>query len=635
MAEPVNLPRALGRQMSLHTGLYGLNAVITFVFGIVNVAVLTRFLDLEEFAEWALLLFFSTLVTVVANLATLQGSFLWVFGATGEEGAGVADAWATATDKRSALTTGLVLTICTAAFLVGASILLAEPAARVVTGDADHVRALELAAVSGGLGAVWRFAVNVMRYERRPAAFVLLGSLRPAAVLGVSIPLVASGGGVTGALVGVAAGTGFATVAALIATRRSYGLRLDLAHAAPIVRAGAFLVPVFVSFWIVQNVDLYLVSLFAADADVARYRVASRVGAGVSYFASAFLMAWMPLTRTVLHAAVERDHGVAGVTSTIVTYFVAACLWIILSLAVLADLLIRIAPSTYESAAPLIPLIGLGFATYGTFVVLYRGARIRAKRTVYMLLAAGAAIVFLGSALALTPAIGVYGAAVAPIVGFGLATAVLLYLSQRGTEPIPFEYGRLARAGLIAGACLSVNVVLAPLLGDWRIGADAAILAVFPVLLARVGVINLDDLREIGRDFLRPRRSPEPQTELEPPLPEPGSPDRLALDLLIDRRCSAGDVAWARGLQESEVLAGFVRMLRQTSGSSLEAPADEAIGRYLLSSDGVAERDGMALKLLRQGVEPGEILQLESAREMLRKRKHAEPAGMTLPSEHA
>lgn len=626
MPEPRAVSRALGRQISLHTGLYGLSAVITFALGIVNIAVLTRFLSLEEFGELALLLLLATLVTVVANLATLQGSFLWVFGSTGEEGGDVAEGGTVAKDKRVALTTGLVLTALVAGLLVAFLVLLHEPISDVLGGGVDHADAVNLAIYSGGLGALWRFAVNVMRYERRPGAFVVLSALRPLAVLGIAIPLVASGEGVAGALLGTAAGTGAATLVALVATRRSYALRFDWSAASPILRRGAFLIPVTVSFWVIQNVDLYVVSLYTTEADVARYRVASRVGAGVSYFASAFLMAWMPLTRTVLHAAVDREHGSLQVTAKIVTYFAAACLWIVLALVVLADVLIRIAPATYESAAPLIPLIGLGFALYGSFVVLYRGVRIRAKRTAYAMVATGAALVFVGMALVLTPEFEAYGAAAAPIVAFALAIAVLLALAQRGTDPIPFERRLLTRAAVIAAGCLATNLLLAPLLGEWRIAVDGAVLIAFPALLVGTGVVQGRMLRELAADLLSWRRPDVGLRHLDRAETATGALDRDTLGWLAVGRLTPAEAAIGHETSEASMLRSFVRTLRHATGSTGDTAADEEIGRYLLSPAGVADRDEQLQLLLEQGADPGDLLRLEAVLHRLTRDEHRAPA---------
>ena len=57
--------------------------------------------------------------------------------------------------------------------------------------------------------------------ERKPRQFVVLSSVRPILVVGAVIPLVASGGGVEGAILGTAIGGVISVLVGLVATRRA------------------------------------------------------------------------------------------------------------------------------------------------------------------------------------------------------------------------------------------------------------------------------------------------------------------------------------------------------------------------------------------------------------------------------
>ena len=83
----------------------------SIVSGLLSVAILTRYLAPNQFGNLAVLLVCSSILTLVYNAGSLQGTFSWVFGAGGEEGE-VADdsARAYAPDRRRALGTGFVIT---------------------------------------------------------------------------------------------------------------------------------------------------------------------------------------------------------------------------------------------------------------------------------------------------------------------------------------------------------------------------------------------------------------------------------------------------------------------------------------------------------------------------------------------
>ena len=73
---------ALGVQFGRHTGAYMIGSGLVLVFGLVQVAVVTRFFDPPAFGRLALLLFLAGLLTISYNLGSLQGTFARVYGAS-------------------------------------------------------------------------------------------------------------------------------------------------------------------------------------------------------------------------------------------------------------------------------------------------------------------------------------------------------------------------------------------------------------------------------------------------------------------------------------------------------------------------------------------------------------------------
>ena len=348
---------ALGARLTRDTGLYTAGAFAGFLFAVIQVAVVTHYLTPSEFGQLALLLFFAALTTIVYNLGTLQGTFMWVFGATGDEDVDDDDS-AGARDKRKGLGTGFIVTVVICALGTGVIAIFSSQFATLLLGDSSDGELIVIAAASGAAGALWRFTTNVLRLERRPYAYVGFSLVRPILVIAVTIPLVASGHGVTGAIGGVAIGSVAAVPVVLLATRRSYALAFERGDLKMIMRRGAIFVPVVVSFWIAQNVDLYALSKFASDADVGLYRLAGRIASFIHYFSSALFMAWTPLARTLTFRAAEKEHSREVIGGAMLTYFVLGGMLLILGLTVTADGLVRIAPSSYADAAPLVPLLG-------------------------------------------------------------------------------------------------------------------------------------------------------------------------------------------------------------------------------------------------------------------------------------
>ena len=67
--------------------------------------------------------------------------------------------------------------------------------------------------------------------------------------------------------------------------------------------------PIIISIWIAQNVDIYTLSCFAPEDEVGLYRLANRMGAFLDYFTAALFMAWTPLRGSSTFAAAVPERG--------------------------------------------------------------------------------------------------------------------------------------------------------------------------------------------------------------------------------------------------------------------------------------------------------------------------------------
>lgn len=603
--------RTFGGRLGRHSALYASAAMITFVLSIVQVAVLTRILSLADFGRLALLLLFAGLLTVLYNIGTLQGTFLRVYGSTGEEDVDPDADESAVGEKRQSLGSSFVLTLLIG--LIGFAFIapLSGPIAGALIGQPRLGGAVVWAAASAAMGSLWRLVLNVMRYERRPVGFVALGAARPVLTTACTLALVLAGYGIAGAMAGVAVGTLFSVLLALSVTRRSYAFAFRLGDVYDILRRGRIYILIILSFWVLHNVDLYIISVFASDEQVALFRVASRVAAGVSYFVSAYLMAWTALTRTSLHEAVQQEQGLVEVTSNILLWFALTCLWLLLGLTVLADGLIRIAPAAYGPAAPLIPLIGLGFVAYGAFVIAYRATQFPGRRTRYARLAMSAAVIFLVLALGLVPLLGAYGAAVAQIVALAAVAALTVRAARRAGEPLRLETGRLVRALALALALLGLGLAAGRLLGDWRIVLDLISLLAFPMLLPVVGALPREDARRLLAALGGRARAPRRRMRLIDAIRQMDPRERRIAELLIRWGRTPTAVAGELGQDAESILRELVAALRRCARAGEPDPGDAALGAYLLSGEAVAERDIVARRLWNQGFKPLEMDALE------------------------
>lgn len=616
---------SFGRRLHRHSIIYVAGSFATFLFGMVNIAALTRMLPIEEFGRLAVYLLVATLLTTLYNLGTLQGVLISVFGiADGDEEVALDDTQgiAVAADPERALTTGVLLTAVIAA--AGTAVMFAAaPFVAVLVGAPGELEAIRLAALCGATGAVWRLVHNVSRLERRPGVHSSLGLTRPFLVLGLGIAFVAAGFGVEGALAGVAVGTALAIPFAIVVGRHNYAFGLDLSIVPQIFRQGAFVVPVILAMWILTNVDLFLVSAYAPADAVGPYRVAMRLGAGVSYVVAAVSMAWLPLSRTPLHTAMSEMHGPSGFGGTLISVFLLFCIWVVLGLALLADVLIRIAPASYGDAAPLVPLIGLGIVAAGLVLMIYRGGKFPNRRRNYVVLLFGAAGVFVVAGLVLVPLYGGYGAAAAQLLAFAAAAAAMLWISQRSEHPLPIQYWRLARGVGVGILCIILGQLVSPLAGEWRLLVDLTILVAFPGLLVLARAFPSEELRSFVDLSWRPQPPRRRASAMVEKLERLDPLDRRIVVSLAQKGSSTASAIQELAASEREALTRFVASLRALGSDQRVncdgSDRDPEIAAYLLADGGVATRDRLGERLCEDGADPLDLDGLDTTLGHLRR----------------
>jgi O-antigen/teichoic acid export membrane protein len=613
----------LGGRVGRDTLIYGSAGITTLVFGMVSLAVMTRLLAPAEFGDLAVLSVFATTTAVVYNIGSLQGTMSLVFGAGAgagdEDGTGDveddADKNAEAArprDRRKALGTGLALTAIVGAAGTAMIVLFAPTLGEVLVDRPDAAISVRWAAVAGLFAALWRLSVNVNKAERRPYAYLLVYSAHPVLTLGASVPLVATGYGVEGAMAGLAIGNAVAWTVALVAIRRSVRPAFSARDAIQIFRLGRSRAPLVLSFWLMANLDVLLVSRFVSAPQVGEYRVGARLGSLTMYWTSAFTLAWGTVARDPVYVAADRERG-RGTQAMGALYFVMATVGIVLAIALFADILVSIASPEFADAAPLIPLVALAFAGRGCFVLSYRLSAFPRRIRWFVGLAVAGLVVFVAGTLILTPAIGIYGPAAALAVAYYSGATVILIRSQLSETPVPYAWRRMALALASGLACLGAVHGLHALVNVSRPLLEIVALLGYPVLLVATGVLPRSAVR-MFRSLARATPQRWSRRSVVERLGELDGPDRELLELFARERLSVQNVAALNAVGEDVVLRRLVTILRQSAGlDGSTAACDPDIGRYILWAGAPAERDVIARRLWSRGIEPAEVHRMTMA----------------------
>lgn len=613
---------ALGGRIGRHSAIYGSALAVTVALGLLNVAVLTRFLDPSVFGDLAVLLFFSSLITVALNLGALQGAFRAAYGSTGDgDGDDVLDTSGSSTggDSRRAMGTAFVYMTCAAAAVVVLAAVFARPLTDALLRAHAASDLVVWAAAAGGLGAVWRLASNILRLDRRPVAWGFIHNSRPALALALAIPLVATGSGPRGVVVGLTFGTGVSLLLALALSFRSYRLAFSRRDLVAIFRMGSAMVPVAAGFWIIQNGDLFVLSRYAAASDVGVYRVAVRVGAMMAYFNSAIFMAWGPMLREPIHAAAEQQEGEQAVVTTLAGIYGVLGIGAWLGLGVFADLIAGIAPGSYSGLAPLIPLTGLAFFMHGAYIATYRTMQFSTKRTAFATLAGVSAVMFAVLALLLVPPLGAYGAVIATGASPAMASVMLIGWGRLKRDDTKLPWRMLGRALLAAAACFGLSRLALQLPSPADDAGRVLAFLLYPPALVATGALSrlqLSALAVIARNAIVPRRAK--RAELTSGLRTLSAHQMEALALIVRDGRPVGDVAAESGADERDLKLCLLAGLRTVARIGGEGARVPELADFLVWRGPVAARDELARRLWDEGVDPLEADALASTVTQLR-----------------
>ena len=600
------------RYLTGSTGLVGAATSIALPVGIVSALITIRYLNPSKYGELALLMVLASFLTVIYNVGLLHGTFLWVYGSSGEAGddleieglgrAGVAT-------QRSAMGTGLIMTLIIVAAGTAVFFIFKRPLASVLLGSPGAANLIGWAAISGASGSIYRLTCNVFRFERRRVAFAVATVARPLTVLVGSSALLIAGYGVWGAVVGTAVPTIGCAIGCMLATRRSYAFAFSFDDVRQIlIRGGAVVIPVLALF-VLHNGDIYVLSYWVHGAPLGVYRLASRLGSPPSYLASAFIITWSPLERSALGAAWNESRGHLALRSGIVTYYCLIGLTIVVMFVLFSRLFVVVAPASYANAAKVVPLIALAFVTYGAYIVVLRTVRPERLILWYSITAVLAALVFVGSAAVLIPAFGVYGPGLALTLGMSVAIGVLLRRNVRNPEPLPVDYQRILAGILVAGTVSGVALAGA--------GADQLVSTLTTVLCLVAYLPALVLVQAVPRSHLPVMRSilpggrAKPRAQLSPaelPAAERDALERFRLGTLQDSRHA---VDYAR----------LTRALRRIGGIGSSSTADSRIGIYLASREPESIRDFQLHVLIGEGVDAFELHHLDQLAKAARRNR--------------
>jgi O-antigen/teichoic acid export membrane protein len=276
--------------------------------------------------------------------------------------------------------------------------------------------------------AVFSIFLTLFRIQEQAIRYVVLSVGRMVLSMGMAIRFVQSGYGLSGALLGRLSGTLLMLIPAIILGFRYVSPHIDRKLLIPVIRYGLPLFPTNLASYVLFASDRYVLQHFATLEAVAVYTFAYKLATVLDVLITRpFAIDWAPRRFKI---ATQRD--APSQYARILLFYLWAAVTFSLLIIALTPLFYRwLAPQEYWPGMKVVPVILLAYIIYGLSYPLNIGIMLK-DRTLYLpMIGWIAAVICLGLNFWWIPIFGMWGAAWATVVAYGVWTAGVTLISLK------------------------------------------------------------------------------------------------------------------------------------------------------------------------------------------------------------
>lgn len=489
--------------LARHTGVYGVGTVVGGIGRAALVPIIARYVPTEEYGKASVVFIFITLLAIGSELGLSSSLIKFVNEASLEE------------RRRKIVSTVLLASLLLSVPIAIACYLLADQLSHVLLGSARY-RTLMLIGVAGGVGnALLQVGLSFERALARSLRYVAYTLIKGGLALALSIVLVVI---LRRGAVGLLVGTALPPIAIGVVIYAHLIRRFRAVFSRRIFRSvfafGSPLVPMNLAMWVLAYSDIYLLRRLASSAgalsEVGLYQYAHEICLVLVLPITSLNLAWPQFIFSNY-----AKPGAKLTFSRVHLYFTFFLVEIGFLISVFSRQIIRFVGSAqYAGSADVIPLLAGSLVFYGFSIVFSSGLYVAAKTRILAMLVGASAALNVVLNIAMIPAMGKQGAALATLAT-NLVMAVLVLAFSQAHYEIPFRLKQTFGAAVLAGAVLGA---LAYLSGRGSGGGVLVRLvvtlgfSVALIVLLRIGLRDLTRALSTVASMMRPTsrpRSPE------------------------------------------------------------------------------------------------------------------------------
>lgn len=436
------------RHLTTGVAIYGAGDAAINVVNLVLIAVYVKggYLQKSDYGALGLIVSVEALAKIVSRWG-LDGAFMRFYHER-EEGV----------PRQTMASTILWFMLAANAALLAAALAGGGWIARFIHLDPSQIVALRLMFVNISLMAFTFLPMHAMRLRRQAVTFSAFTFARSVGTVILRIVLV----------IGLRWGVAGMYLADLAVTlillplmwpwcRALLGWRFSIGELRQTLRFGLPRLPHGLASQTLDSNPRFTLGQYVPAGDVGVYQNGLTLGTGVSFFKNAFETAFAPF-----YYSTARQPDAKVVFAKMATYGVAVFALLVGGTIVVArDAILLLLTPDYLNALPVVPLVAVAFGLQGVYQVTSIGLNLTSRTEFYSAATITAALVSLAGGWVLIPRYHIAGAAETVLLSYATQCAIACVLAQR-FYPVPYEWSRLARVLLAAGAATPTGLWLVP-----------------------------------------------------------------------------------------------------------------------------------------------------------------------------
>jgi O-antigen/teichoic acid export membrane protein len=434
------------RRLGTDTAIYGISTILGRFLNFLLVPFYTQVLHPGEYGIVA----YVYSIIAFLNIVYVYGmeSAYFKYASTGELGS-----------PRQNFTTPFVSLLVTSLLLSGILAAAASPVSGALGIASGHSSIILYAAGILFLDTAAIIPFAALRMQRKPLLFSSLKFFNIAVNVGCNLYLLlVMHAGVEGVFLSGLIASAFTLVTLIPTIIRNTGDGFSRPLEWALLAFGLPYIPAGLAAMVIQVVDRPVLRILTNDATVGIYQANYRLGILMMLIVSMFDYAWRPFF--LAHA---NEPDAKPLFARVLTYFIAVSSFVFLAISFFISDVVQIRifgraiiHPDYWGGLGIVPVVLLAYIFLGVYNNLIAGVYIEKKtRTLPGITIAGAAVNVAANFL-LIPVLGMMGAALATLLAY-VVMACVLYASVRTYYPVPYEWDRIAKLGLIVAALFALS----------------------------------------------------------------------------------------------------------------------------------------------------------------------------------